>query len=79
MKNVKTEVNPFCEIAMEQAVRLKEQKQANEVFDLIILEFQIVAVTIGAKTSQEQLRYCMALGADRSSFLNLSVMNRHSC
>lgn len=39
MKNVKTEVNPFCEIAMEQAVRLKEQKQANEVFNLIVLEF----------------------------------------
>ena len=31
LKNVKMEVNPFCEIAMEQAVRLKEQKYANEV------------------------------------------------
>lgn len=31
LKNVKMEVDPFCEIAMEQAVRLKEQKHADEV------------------------------------------------
>lgn len=32
MKNIKMAVNPFCEIAMEQAVRLREAKVANEVF-----------------------------------------------
>ena len=32
MKNIKMAINPFCEIAMEQAVRLKEKKIANEVF-----------------------------------------------
>ena len=50
-------INPFCEIAMEEAIRLKEKKIAKEV----------VAVSIGSKLSQEQLRYCIALGADRSS------------
>lgn len=55
-------INPFCEIAMEEAIRLKEKKIAKEV----------VAVSIGSKLSQEQLRYCIALGADRgSSFLFL--------
>lgn len=48
-------INPFCEIAMEGAIRLKEKKIANEV----------IAVSIGSKSSQEQLRYCISLGADR--------------
>lgn len=56
-KGVKMAINPFCEIAMEEAIRLKEKKIASE----------IVAVSIGPKTSQEQLRYCFALGADRGS------------
>lgn len=54
-KGVKMVINPFCEIAMEEAVRLKEKKIADEV----------VAVSIGTKLSQEQLRYCIAVGADR--------------
>lgn len=66
MKNIKMAVNPFCEIAMEQAVRLREAKVANEVVPSRPLsKEQIIAVSIGVKAAQEQLRYCMALGADR--------------
>jgi len=54
--NVKMAMNPFCEIAVEEAVRLKEQGVADEV----------VALTIGEEKSQEQLRTAMALGADRA-------------
>ena len=56
LANVKMSVNPFCEIAVEEAVRLKEKSVATE----------IIAVTIGTAQSQEQLRTCLALGADRA-------------
>ncbi|MEM1435679.1 MAG: electron transfer flavoprotein subunit beta/FixA family protein [Pseudomonadota bacterium] len=56
LANVKMSVNPFCEIAIEEAVRMKEAGVATEV----------IAVSVGAKTSQEQLRTCLALGADRA-------------
>ncbi len=56
LANVKMAMNPFCEIAVEEAVRLKEKGVATE----------IVAVTIGPKVSQEQLRTALALGADRA-------------
>ncbi len=56
LANVKMAMNPFCEIAVEEAVRLKEKCVVTE----------IVAVSIGPKTAQEQLRTAMALGADRS-------------
>ena len=56
LNNVKMSVNPFCEIAIEEAVRLKESGQASE----------IVVVTVGGDESQEQLRACLALGADRA-------------
>ena len=56
LNNVKMSVNPFCEIAVEEAVRLKESGQATEV----------VAVTVGGDESQEQLRACLALGADKA-------------
>ena len=56
LNNVKMSVNPFCEIAVEEAVRLKESGQATEV----------VVVTVGGDESQEQLRACLALGADRA-------------
>merc|ERR1711871_1218854 len=49
-------INPFCEIAVEEAVRLKEKKVATEV----------IAVTCGGKTSAETLRTALALGADRA-------------
>ncbi len=56
LANVKMALNPFCEIAVEEAVRLKEQGHATEV----------VVVSIGPKAVQEQLRTALALGADRA-------------
>ena len=56
LSNVKMSVNPFCEIAIEEAVRLKEAGTATEV----------VAVAVGSTACQEQLRTCLALGADRA-------------
>ncbi len=56
LTDVKMAVNPFCEIAIEEAVRLREAEIATEV----------VAVAVGAKVCQEQLRTCLALGADRA-------------
>ncbi|MYM62447.1 electron transfer flavoprotein subunit beta/FixA family protein [Pseudomaricurvus sp. HS19] len=53
--NAKMSINPFCEIAVEEAVRLKEKGVATEV----------VAVSLGTKQCQEQIRTAMALGADR--------------
>ena len=55
-------MNPFCEIAVEEAVRLKEQGIATEV----------IAVTVGEDKAQEQLRTAMALGADRSIWIEQS-------
>lgn len=55
LTNVKMAMNPFCEIAVEEAVRLKEKGVATE----------IVAVAIGPKEAQEQIRTALALGADR--------------
>ncbi|MDX1677837.1 electron transfer flavoprotein subunit beta/FixA family protein [Arsukibacterium sp.] len=59
LANVKMALNPFCEIAVEEAVRLKEAGIATEV----------VAVSIGVKAVQEQLRTALALGADRAIHL----------
>lgn len=56
LANVKMAMNPFCEIAVEEAVRLKEAGVASEV----------VAVSVGAAACQEQLRTALALGADRA-------------
>lgn len=55
-QNVKMSMNPFDEIAIEQAIRLQEQKLTTE----------IVAVTIGTDASQETLRHALALGANRA-------------
>ena len=54
--NAKMSINPFCEIAVEEAVRFKEAGTAAEV----------IAVSIGPAKSQEQLRTALALGADRA-------------
>jgi electron transfer flavoprotein beta subunit len=59
LNNVKMAVNPFCEIALEEAVRLKESGKATEV----------VAVSVGQTDSQEQLRTALALGADRATLV----------
>jgi electron transfer flavoprotein beta subunit len=56
LNNVKMALNPFCEIAIEEAVKLKEAGKAEE----------IIAVTVGTSASQEQLRTTLALGADRA-------------
>jgi electron transfer flavoprotein beta subunit len=56
LANVKMSMNPFCEIAVEEAVRLKEKGVASE----------IIVVTVGPATAQEQLRTALALGADRA-------------
>jgi electron transfer flavoprotein beta subunit len=54
--NVKYVVNPFCEIAIEEALRIKEKTAGAEV----------VLVSIGAKVASEQLRTGLAMGADRA-------------
>ena len=54
--NVKMSMNPFDEIAVEEAVRLKEKGVATEV----------IAVSCGVTQSQETLRTAMAIGADRA-------------
>lgn len=56
LANVKMSMNPFCEIGVEEAIRLKEKGIATEV----------VAVSIGPAAAQEQLRTALALGADRA-------------
>ena len=56
LNNVKMAMNPFCEIAVEQAIRLKESGLVDE----------IIVVTVGATQSQETLRTALAMGADRA-------------
>jgi electron transfer flavoprotein beta subunit len=56
LNNVKMALNPFCEIAVEEAIRIKEAGKATEV----------VVVSIGDKVCQEQLRTALALGADKA-------------
>jgi electron transfer flavoprotein beta subunit len=69
LNNVKMALNPFCEIAVEEAIRLKEAGHATEV----------VVISIGPKACQEQLRTCLALGADRAIHIeaaaNLDSLN----
>ncbi|HRD69561.1 MAG TPA: electron transfer flavoprotein subunit beta/FixA family protein [Legionella sp.] len=68
--NIKMAMNPFDEIALEEALRLREKNWASEV----------VAVTIGTDLSQETLRHALALGADKAilvktdqSFASLNI------
>ncbi len=56
LANVKMSMNPFDEIAVEEAIRLKEAGKADE----------IVVVSIGVKQAQETLRTALAMGADRA-------------
>jgi electron transfer flavoprotein beta subunit len=56
LANVKMSMNPFCEIAIEEAVRQKEKGAATEV----------VAVSVGPTQAQETLRTALAMGADRA-------------
>ncbi len=56
LANVKMALNPFCEIAVEEALRLKESGAAEEV----------VVISVGRSVCQEQLRTALAMGADRA-------------
>lgn len=64
LANVKMALNPFCEIAIEEAVRLKEKGTATDV----------VVVSIGPKACQEQIRTALALGADRGIHVSTDAM-----
>ena len=61
--NVKMAMNPFCEIAVEEAVRMKEAGTATEV----------VAVACGPASSQETIRTALAMGADRGIHVQTDV------
>ena len=58
--NVKMSLNPFCEIALEQAIRLREQGLATEV----------IVATIGEQRAEEVLRTALAVGADKAMRIN---------
>ncbi len=62
LQNVKMSMNPFDEIAVEEAIRLKEKGAADE----------IVVVSIGVKQAQETLRTALAMGADRAILITAS-------
>ena len=63
LANVKMSMNPFDEIAVEEAIRLKEKGGATE----------IVVVSIGVKQSQETLRTALAMGADRAILIEATA------
>jgi len=63
LANVKMSMNPFDEIAVEEAIRLKEKGVATEV----------VVVSIGVKQSQETLRTALAMGADRAILIEAAA------
>ncbi len=63
LANVKMSMNPFDEIAVEQAIRLKEAGQASE----------IVVVSVGVKQAQETLRTALAMGADRAILIEAAA------
>lgn len=63
VSGVKFDVNPFDEIAMEEAVRIKEQDSSIE----------IIAVSIGTSECEEQLRKALAMGADRAILVETTV------
>ena len=63
LANVKMSMNPFDEIAVEEAIRLKEKGKVSE----------IVAVSIGPQQAQETLRTALAMGADRAILVKTDV------
>jgi len=62
LSNVKMSLNPFCEIAVEEAIRLKENKKTQIS--------EVVAVSIGPKQCLETLRTALAMGCDRGIHIN---------
>ncbi|XP_063798386.1 electron transfer flavoprotein subunit beta [Pseudophryne corroboree] len=65
---VKHSMNPFCEIAVEEAVRLKEKKIVSE----------IIAVSCGPQQCQETIRTALAMGADRGVHVEVSAKDAES-
>ncbi|XP_053547208.1 electron transfer flavoprotein subunit beta [Bombina bombina] len=65
---VKHSMNPFCEIAVEEAVRLKEKKIVSE----------IIAVSCGPQQCQETIRTALAMGADRGIHVEVSAKDYES-
>lgn len=63
LNNVKMSMNPFCEIAVEESIRLKETGKAEEV----------IVVAAGPQQSQETLRNGLAMGADRGILIQTDV------
>ena len=64
LANVKMSMNPFDEIAVEEAVRIKERGEATE----------IVAISIGSVKSQDTLRTALAMGADRAILVKTDTL-----
>src|ERR1700742_5167404 len=64
LANVKMSMNPFDEIAVEEAVRLKEKGKVSE----------IVAVSIGPAQAAETIRTALAMGADRGILVKVDAM-----
>jgi len=62
-QNIKMSINPFCEIAVEEGIRLKEKGIISE----------LIAVSCGAEKSQETLRQALAMGADRGILLKTDL------
>src|SRR5829696_7088791 len=63
LANVKMSMNPFCEIAVEEAIRLREAGKATEV----------VVVSAGPQQAQETIRTALAMGADRGIHVGTDV------
>src|SRR5690348_12157441 len=63
LANVKMSMNPFCEIAVEEAVRLREKGVASDV----------VAVSVGPAQAQETIRTALAMGAERGILIQSDV------
>jgi electron transfer flavoprotein beta subunit len=61
LSNLKMSMNPFCEIAVEEAVRMKEGGGGHAKDSVS----EVVAVSIGPEQAQETLRNALAIGADR--------------
>ncbi|MYD78845.1 MAG: electron transfer flavoprotein subunit beta/FixA family protein, partial [Gammaproteobacteria bacterium] len=63
LNNVKMAMNPFCEIAVEESIRMKESGAAEE----------LVVVAAGPQQSQETIRTALAMGADRGILVQTDI------
>jgi electron transfer flavoprotein beta subunit len=68
LANVKMSMNPFDEIGVEEAIRLKEAGKAEE----------IIVVSIGPQQAQETLRTALAMGADRAILVKVAARSNRS-